>query len=313
MRIGVDIMGGDFAPRLTTLGAIKAYEQLPSNVELVLFGKKEQILEIFKEVNFNPNNVKIHNTNEVIGMGEHPAKTFQQKPDSSIAVGFRELLAGNIDGFASAGSTGAMLVGAMHTIKSIPGVIRPTITAAFPKLDGGNLIVCDVGINVDCKPDILYQYAILGSLYAENVYGIKNPRVGLLNIGSEEEKGNLLTKSAHELMKGTKEFNFIGNVEGSDLFSKNDLDVVITDGFTGNVLLKFAESIYNVAQKRNINDAYLNRFNSESHGGSPVLGVNSVVMIGHGGSSEIAIKNMILHTQSMAESKIVQKIKESFK
>lgn len=313
MRIGVDIMGGDFAPKLTTLGAIQACKQLPSNVELVLFGDEGQIREILKEENFESDQIIIRHTTEIIGMGEHPAKAFQQKPNSSIAMGFRELLAGNIDGFSSAGSTGAMLVGAMHTIKSIPGVIRPTITASFPKLNGGHMVVCDVGINVDSKPDVLYQYAILGSLYAENIYGVKNPRVALLNIGTEEEKGNLLTRTTHELMKDSRDFNFAGNIEGHGIFFDEDIDVIVTDGFTGNVLLKSVESIYHLTKKRGVNDEYFDRFNSENHGGTPVLGVNSVVLIGHGASNEIAIKNMILHTQSMVESRLTEKIKEAFK
>lgn len=306
-------MGGDFAPRLTTLGLILAQKQLPENVELVLFGDKEQIVKIFEEQKFVANNVKIHHTTEVIEMGEHPAKAFQQKKDSSISVGFRELLAGNIDGFCSAGNTGAMLVGAMQTVKQIPGIIRPAIAASFPKIDGGYMVVCDVGINMDSKPDVLYQYAILGSLYSENRYNIKNPRVGLLNVGSEEEKGNLLTRSAFELMKDSKDFNFVGNVEGSDFFKEDTVDVIITDGFTGNVLLKCIESIHPLVQKRNINDSFFERFNSSNVGGSPLLGVNSTVVIGHGSSNDEAIKNMILHTQSMVETKIISQIKEAFK
>lgn len=313
MKIGVDIMGGDFAPRLTTLGAIAAQKQLPSDVELVLYGDKEEILKIFAEENFDAKNVSIHPTTEIIEMGEHPAKAFQHKKNSSIAVGFQELHNGSIDGFCSAGNTGAMLVGSIQTVKQIPGIIRPAIAASFPKLDGGYMVVCDVGINMDSKPDVLYQYAILGSLYSENRYNIKNPRVGLLNVGSEEEKGNLLTRTAFELMKDSKDFNFVGNVEGSDFFKEDSVDVIITDGFTGNVLLKCIESLYPLVKKRNIKDEYFDRFNSSNVGGSPVLGVNSTVVIGHGSSNAEACKNMILHTHSMVEAKIISKIKEAFK
>jgi glycerol-3-phosphate acyltransferase PlsX len=245
-------------------------------------------------------------------MGDHPAKSFAKKQNSSIAVGFHMLHKGKIDGFASAGNTGAMLVGAMYTIKQIPGVIRPSISTVLPKENGKNAILLDVGINPDCRPDVLYQYAILGSIYAEFVYKIKNPRIGLLNIGSEEEKGNLLTKATHELMKGTDDFNFIGNIEGNEIFSTDKVDVIVSDGFTGNVVLKQAESFYTLIQKRKIQDEYFEKFNFEIYGGTPILGVNAPVVIGHGISNDIAIKNMILHTDEVARAKITEKIKEVF-
>lgn len=313
MRIGVDIMGGDFAPIATTLGTILASKELPQNVRLVLFGDEVQIREIFEKEKFDYSKIEIVHAPEVIGMGEHPAKAFSQKPNSSIALGFQHLVKGEIDSFASAGNTGAMLVGCMYTVKSIPGIIRPTITTSFPKLNGNHMVVADVGINVDSKPDVLYQYGTLASIYSETVYGIKNPKVALLNIGEEEEKGNLLTKSAFELMKGTKDFNFVGNVEGHHLFSDNAPDVVITDGFTGNVLLKTVESFYSLLKRKNINDEYFEKLNFENYGGTPVLGINSTVLIGHGVSNDIAIKNMILHSKNVLESKLTEKIKEAFK
>ncbi len=311
MRIGIDIMGGDFAPKATTLGSILAAKELPSKVKLVLIGDRDQILPILEENGADASAFEIVHTTEVIEMGEHPAKAFAKKPKSSIGLGFHLLAENKIDGFASAGNTGAMLVGAMYTVKAIPGIIRPCISSVIPNMGGGVSILLDVGINADCKPDVLYQYAILGATYAEKVYGIKNPKVGLLNIGSEEEKGNLLSRSSHELMKDSNDFNFIGNVEGTD-FLTDKADVIVTDGFTGNVVLKEMEAFYKAIRKRKINDEYFDRFDFENYGGTPILGINAAVTIGHGISNEKAIKNMILHTADVVESQIVNTIKEIF-
>jgi len=313
MKIGIDIMGGDFAPEATVLGAILAHKEFSSNNKIVLIGKQEEIVTILNRENVDPELFEIVHASEVIEMNDHPAKAFSKKPDSSIAKGFQLLAQGKIDGFASAGSTGAMMVGAMYTVKSIPGVIRPVITASVPKPSGGYSILLDVGLNPDTKPDVLYQYAILGSIYAESVYGINNPKVGLMNIGSEEEKGNLVTKSAHEMMKDTTDFNFIGNVEANELFAENKADVIVCDGFVGNVILKEAEAFYALYKKRKLYDEFFEKFNFENYGGTPVLGINKNVVIGHGISNDIAIKNMILHTKDVVEANLSEKIKEAFK
>lgn len=311
MKIGIDIMGGDFAPDATVSGAILAYNELPQNVRLVLIGDKEQIISSLTEKGADFNNFDIVHASEVISMGEHPTKAFTQKPNSSISIGFHLLKEGGIDGFASNGNTGAMLVGSMFSVKTIPGVIRPCITSLLPKENGETGLILDVGINADCKPDVLYQFAILGSLFAEHVYGIKKPKVGLLNIGEEPEKGNLISQATHSLMKDTKDFNFIGNVEGRDIF--NDMaDVIVCDGFTGNVVLKQAEALYTMIKKRGLSDAYFDRFNYENYGGTPVLGINSTVMIGHGISNDIAVKNMLLLTKDIVEAKLSDKIKQAF-
>lgn len=311
MKIGLDIMGGDFAPDATVSGAILAYNELPSTVRLVLIGDKEQIISSLTEKGADFNNFDIVHASEVISMGEHPTKAFTQKPNSSISIGFHLLKEGGIDGFASNGNTGAMLVGSMFSVKTIPGVIRPCITSLLPKENGETGLILDVGINADCKPDVLYQFAILGSLFAEHVYGIKKPKVGLLNIGEEPEKGNLISQATHSLMKDTKDFNFIGNVEGRDIF--NDMaDVIVCDGFTGNVVLKQAEALYTMIKKRGLSDAYFDRFNYENYGGTPVLGINSTVMIGHGISNDIAVKNMLLLTKDIVEAKLSDKIKQAF-
>ena len=244
-------------------------------------------------------------------MGEHPTKAFVKKPKSSISIGFHLMKEGLIDGFASAGNSGAMLVGAFYTIKSITGVIRPSITSILPKENGGVGLLLDVGINADCKPDVPNQFAILGSLYAEHVHGISNPKVALLNIGEEEGKGNLLTQAAYNLLKDSEEFNFVGNVEGRDLFNES-ADVIVCDGFTGNIVLKQAEAFYALTKKRGIKDAYFDRFNYENYGGTPILGVNGTVMIGHGISNAKAIKNMLLHTAEVIDAKLSDKIKIAF-
>ena len=279
---------------------------------VVLIGDKARIEELLDKKGVASSAFEIVHASEVIQMGDHPAKAFQQKINSSINIGFQLLHSGKIDGFASAGSTGAMMVGAMYTVKSIPGIIRPAITSPIPRQSGKTTILLDAGLNADCKPDVLYQYGILGSLYAEYVFGYKKPKVGLMNIGSEEEKGNLLTKAAYQLMNGSKDFNFVGNIEGHDIFSE-DVDVIVCDGFVGNIILKMAESFHEVVRNRNLEDDYFDRFNFENYGGMPVLGVNSNVIIGHGISNDVAIKNMILHTKEVIGANLPSKIKEFFK
>ncbi|MFZ5554520.1 MAG: phosphate acyltransferase PlsX [Bacteroidota bacterium] len=311
MRIGIDIMGGDFAPEATTTGAIEARKVLPAEVELVLIGDKEKILDILKKEKADHAEFSIVHTTEIVSFNDHPARILTQKPDSGISVGFRMLKKGEIDAFASAGNTGAMLVGSIYSVNNVPGIIRPCITSVLPKIDGGYNFILDVGSNADCKPDVLYQFAVLGSIYAEYVYGIKKPRVGLLNIGEEDEKGSLLAQAAFGLMKDTSDFNFIGNVEGRDLFI-DKADVIVCDGFTGNVVLKQAEGMYSLVKKRGIKDEYFDRFNYENYGGTPVLGVNSNVVIAHGISNTKAIKNMILLTRDVVNARIPEKIKEVF-
>jgi glycerol-3-phosphate acyltransferase PlsX len=280
MKIGLDIMGGDYAPKATVLGAIEAYKVLPGHT-IVLIGDKDAAISILREQNFNPDNFEFVHTTEVIGMGEHPTKAVVQKPDSSISVGFKLLKEGYIQAFSSAGNTGAMLVGSMFSVKTIPGILRPAITTMVPKLKGGLGILLDVGANADCKPEVLVQFGVLGSLMAQNVYNIDNPRVALMNIGEEEEKGNLLCQATYPLMKENQQFNFVGNAEGRDLFS-DDADVFVCDGFTGNIILKLAESFYVATLKKGLKDEFFDRFNYEQYGGSPILGINAAVVVGHG-------------------------------
>jgi glycerol-3-phosphate acyltransferase PlsX len=311
MKIGLDVMGGDFAPEATVSGAILAHNELPPDVSLVLIGDQDQIIPLLEAKGAKASSFEIVHTTEAIAMGEHPTKAFTQKPNSSISLGFKMLKEGSLDGFASTGNTGAMLVGSMYTLKAIPGVIRPCITSVLPKEEGGFSLILDVGTNADCKPDVLYQFGILGSIYAEHVHNIKSPKVGLLNIGEEPEKGNLVSQAAHNLMKDSKDFNFIGNIEGRDLFD-GKADVIVCDGFTGNVVLKEAEAFYTLIRKRKLKDEYFDRFNYEIYGGTPILGINSTVMIGHGISNGTAIKNMLLLAREVTQAKLSEKIKLAF-
>ncbi len=312
MNIGLDVMGGDYAPDAVIAGAVLAQKHLSNSERITLFGDENAILRLLKNENANVSDFDIVHCSEVIAMGDNPAKTFSKKIDSSIHKGFKHLAEKKIDGFASAGNTGAMLVGTMYTIRSVPGVIRPAIASYIPVSEKKFNLILDVGINPNCRPDVLFQYAILGSLYSKHVFGIDKPRIGLLNIGAEDEKGNLVTKSTFELMKDTSDFHFAGNVEGNDLFSDSKADVFVCDGFVGNVVLKEAEAFYQLIKKRNITDHFFEQFNFENYGGTPILGVNSPVVIGHGISNAKAIMNMILQTRTVISSNLCEKIKEAF-
>jgi len=310
MRIGIDIMGGDYAPQKTVHGAILALNELPNDTKIVLFGRESEILSELKQYNIDANNFEIINCTDVIDMGEHPTKAFKSKPNSSIAKGFEYLAKGKIDGFASAGNTGAMFVGGYYSVKAITGVLRPAISTLIPREDGGVTVLLDVGANADCKPDVLYQFGILGSLFSEHVCGIKVPKVSLLNLGEEKTKGNMLTQATYSMMEKNSDYNFIGNIEGRDIFD-SETDVIVCDGFTGNIVLKEAEGIYSIMEKRGLIDDYFKRFNYENYGGTPILGLNKTVIIGHGISNEIAIKNMITLTKDVVEADLGSKIKNN--
>jgi glycerol-3-phosphate acyltransferase PlsX len=311
MKIGIDIFGGDFAPNANVAGAILARKELPQDATIVLLGDQDQILTCLSEHGANPDDFEIVHAPDVITMHDHPTRAIPQKPNSSISVGFDLLANGAIQAFASTGNTGAMLVGSIYKIHTIPGIIRPCITSTLPCIDGTNSILLDVGSNADCKPDVLYQFALLGSLYAKNVYGVENPRIALLSIGEEESKGNLLTIATYKLLQESDEVNFVGNVEGRDLFLAK-ADVIVCDGYTGNIVLKEAEGIYNLIKRRGIKDEYFDRFNYENYGGTAILGVKGNVIIGHGISNEVAVKNMIKHAYDVAKSGLSTKINEAF-
>ncbi len=312
MKIGLDISGGDFAPDAIVSGAIAALAELPSDDRIVLIGDEIRAKEIIQLAGIDINKFDFIHTQEVIGMSEHPVKALTKKPNSSIGIGFLHLKEGKIHAFSSAGNTGAMMVGAMYSVKAIDGIMRPAIASVLPKESGKYGLLLDVGANADCKPETLVQFAIMGSLYAQNVYGIENPKIGLLNLGEEEEKGNLLSQQTFQLLKANSKINFIGNVEGRDLFNEQ-ADVIVCDGFTGNVVLKMAESFYELTRKRGFKDPFFDMFSYEMHGGSPIVGVNAPVIIGHGVSNAEAIKNMILFCKKLYQADIVEKIKNAIK
>ncbi len=310
MKIGLDVLGGDFAPDATILGAIMAHRELPASDQIVLIGDREGIISFLKKAQVDPGAFEIVHAPEMIEMDEQPTKAFQNKPNSSISVGFRLLKNNEIDGFCSAGSTGAIVVGSISSVNLVQGIIRPSLPAYLPKESGGTTLLIDVGTNPDPKPDVMYQFGILGSLYARHVFNIAQPRVALLNIGTEEKKGNLTSQIVYQLMKDTKDFCFVGNIEGRDLYT-DAADVVVCDGFVGNVVLKQGEAFYEVLRKKGMLDPYFERFNFENYGGSPVLGINSTVVVGHGISNDIAIYNMILLTKEVYNARLSEKIKQA--
>jgi phosphate acyltransferase len=311
MRIGLDVMGGDFAPESIIEGAVDSLQFLSENEKLVLLGDETSILRKLHEMLCDPSKFDIVHTTQVIEMADHPAKAFSQKKDSSIAVGYGMLKEGTLDGFCSAGNTGAMLVGASYTVNMIPGVLRPALVTVLPCVDNRESVILDVGLNPDCKPDVFLQYGILGAIYAKYVLKIDNPTVGLLNIGEEESKGTPAVKAAYELMKDYPGLNFVGNIEGNALFRETMTDVIVCDGFVGNVILKMGEAFYHLYKSRNLKDEYFERLDWENIGGSPIVGINANVVIGHGISKRKAIKNMILQTKGVVHANLAQKIKEA--
>ncbi|MBL7732124.1 MAG: phosphate acyltransferase PlsX, partial [Chitinophagaceae bacterium] len=285
-------------------------DEQPSPASLLLIGDEPALESLLAQYDIPPENVRIIHANEVIGMHEHPTKALKEKQRSSIAIGFHLLASGKMDAFISAGNTGAMLVGALFTIKALEGVIRPAISTIMPRVDGGTGLLLDVGLNADCKPEQLNQFAIMGSVYAQLILGISEPKVGLINVGEEEGKGNLLAQAAYPLLKENKHINFTGNIEGRDVLT-GKADVMVCEGFTGNIILKMAESIYDISRQREVKDEYFERFNFEIYGGTPVLGVAKPVIIGHGISGERAFKNMIGLAQRMIEKDVMAKMKEA--
>src|SRR5688572_5817284 len=303
MTIGIDMMGGDFAPLEAVKGALE-YLQDKQPATLLFIGDESRLEPLLTEYKIPEDKIKIVHAEQVIDMHEHPTKALKEKQKSSIAIGFHLLASGKIDAFISAGNTGAMLVGALFSIKALEGVLRPTISTIIPKENGGTGLLLDVGLNSDCKPEQLNQFAIMGSVYAQSILGIEKPRVALLNIGEEEGKGNLLAQATYPLLKSNKHIHFVGNVEGRDLLL-DKADVMVCDGFTGNIILKLAESLFEITAKKSIQHEYLDRFNFENYGGTPVLGIAKPVIIGHGISKALAFKNKILLAQKMIEKEVM--------
>ncbi|HEX5655363.1 MAG TPA: phosphate acyltransferase PlsX [Chitinophagaceae bacterium] len=309
MTISLDMMGGDLAPLEAVKGVLQYLQSSSSPAKLVLIGDQAQLERMLQEHLVPSGSFKIVHADQVIGMHESPTKALKEKQQSSIAIGFHLLASGKTDAFISAGNTGAMLVGALFSLKALEGVIRPTISTIIPGENGGTSILLDVGLNSDCKPEQINQFAIMGTVYAQLMLGIDNPRVALINVGEEEGKGNLLAQAAYPLLKENRHIQFIGNIEGRDVLAEK-ADVMVCDGFTGNIILKMAESLYDITYRKGITHEYFERFNFEIYGGTPVLGVSKPVIIGHGISHGKAFMNMIRVAEKMIEKDVLGKMKE---
>ena len=321
-------MGGDFAPRNAVIGAIQALNE-NRNFELFLVGKEKEILDVISSAGISFNKENIINADEVIEMGDHPTAAIKSKPCSSIVVGNKLVREGKADAFVSAGNTGAMMAAATLIMGRIPGVGRPTIGAFMPNAAGA-CMVFDVGASIDSKPKHLLEYAIMGTIYTHEMYGIENPSVGVLSVGEEDTKGNEVSLAAFNLIKKTN-LNFKGNVEGNDIL-KGSVNVVVCDGFTGNIILKFGEGVLSFLKlkfKEYAGKGFLNMlkiglvksamkeilmdFDYQGHGGAPLLGVNGICIIGHGRSTELAIKNMVLKANEMYHKDLIKKFEKDIK
>jgi glycerol-3-phosphate acyltransferase PlsX len=321
-------MGGDFAPQNAVLGAILALDE-NKKIDLYLVGKQQSILDIVTSNNLTFNKEKIIHTEQVIEMGESPTAAMKTKPDSSLVVGANWVRDKKADAFVSAGNTGAMMAVSTLIMGRIPGVGRPTIGAEMPSTKG----ICylyDVGAGKDAKSNHLFEYAVMGSIFAKEIGGINNPSVGVLSMGEEEGKGSEVSEEAARLLKNSK-LNFIGNVEGKDILT-GKADVVVCDGFIGNIILKFGESVPKLLKhllqqtaRKNLIDKIkiglsrgslrrsLKVLDYQEYGGVPLLGVNGISIIGHGSSTPKAIKNMVLRAYEMHTKNLVGKIANSIK
>jgi phosphate acyltransferase len=324
MRIAVDAMGGDYAPGEIIKGALQA-ASVNSDLEIILVGQPEKIEE-FLPKNERPQNIFIKAASEVVEMGEHPAQAVRKKKDSSIVVATRMVKEGEADAIVSAGSTGAQMAAALLGLGRIKGIDRPAIVTQLPTLEGGKLIL-DVGANPDAKPEHLVQYAMMGSIYAERILDIKNPKVALLNIGGEEGKGNELTQATYPLLKEVP-LNFIGNIEGRDI-PYGRADVVVCEGFVGNVLLKTTEGLAGALFqliKEKITATPVRKLGAlaikpglkeigkmmdyAEYGGAPLLGVDGISIICHGSSKGKAIFNAIRVAKDCVNSRFIDEIRE---
>ena len=316
MRIGIDIMGGDYAPEETIKGALLSLKEFDSEDKLILLGDEQTIKAKIEEnsrefKDIDDSLYEIVHTSEVIDMGENQLRAIAHKQDSSIVRGLQMVDNKELDGFGSVGNTGALFVGALQIVKNIPNVTRPAIFTFIPKEAGKYGILIDAGANADCKPENLKQFGILGSIYASELLEMSNPKVGLMNIGEEKTKGNMLSQSAFVLLNEEKQINFVGNIEGRDLFNEK-ADIVVCDGFTGNIALKVAESIVNLLQKEEDIASHLERFDFVNYGGTPILGINSPILVGHGISNAKAIYNMIESTKKIIKTNLFEKLKVAF-
>lgn len=332
IRIVLDAMGGDFSPRNEILGTLEALNESGNRFHITLVGREAEITSILTaEAGSNWNShIDILHADEIIGMDDEPVAALRQKRNSSIVKGLELVKSGQAHAFVSAGNTGAVMSGATLLLGRIPGVSRPTIGSQFPRADGGFTLLFDVGATVDSKAIHLREYAIMGSIYAERMFGVKQPKVGIMSVGEEKTKGNELVFEAAELLEKTP-VNFIGNVEGRDVL-RSTADVIVCDGFVGNVILKFAESVITILKARLARHAerglftklavgvaakvlrvVLKDFDYQEYGGVPLLGVNGVAIIGHGRSTPKALKNMVLKAEEMVLKDVNGHIRDAIK
>jgi len=324
--IALDAMGGDFAPRNEVIAAADAFKENPG-IKILLVGREKEILKVLDENNLVFPKENIVNADEIITMDEVPTVAIKTKKNSSLVVGAMLVKEKKADAFVSAGNTGAVMAAATLLIGRIKGIGRPAIGADFPTSAGTKCSIYDVGASVDSKPSHLLEYAIMGSIYSREFHGIPNPKVGLLSVGEEENKGNELVFATQELLKGSG-LNFIGNVEGRDILNGR-VDIVVCDGFVGNIILKFGESVLSFLKTKIKSYAQVGIINKlkalvvksvlkvalkdmdyQTHGGVPLLGVNGITIIGHGSGSPLAIKNMIYAAKKMHELNLIQKFEE---
>ena len=325
-RVAIDAMGGDHAPSVVIEGAVRVVKEHPGVIAPVLVGPEGVIAPLLAE--HDPDGalgISVQHAPEVIGMDESPAAAIKSKTGSSIHIGLGLCKAGHADAFVSAGNTGAVMGASLFLLGRVSGISRPAVIGYYPTLRGTCILV-DVGANVDCKPEHLVQFAHMGRVYAERVLGVESARVALMNIGEEPGKGNELAKDAYKALSEAPGLSFVGNIEGRDLL-QHAADVVVCDGFVGNILLKFGESVASVLPKmigaemqrlgmtadeqqvvaralKGVRD----RFDYEEYGGMPLLGVDGTVIIGHGGSSALAVKNMILSADAVVRNRVAASI-----
>ena len=314
-RVGVDAFGGDNAPEAVVKGAILALDSIGAEDRIVLFGDRNTIVNILRSEGCEEDRFDIVHAPDSIEMGAHPMESFRKRANSSIVVGFNHLATGCIDAFAGAGSTGAMMVGSMMVAKPLDGVLRPAIAISIAGVNGKPVTILDIGINSDCRPEVLEQYGVIGSVYASEVLHIDSPRVALLNIGQESSKGNAQAKVAYSLMTEAAQwgrYNFVGNIESSHIFTGDVADVVVCDGFVGNVVLKLLEGLYAINAKAGLVNNFWHGLNYEQTGGTSVLGIGKVVTIGHGKSTPEAVKNMILTALHSVKTELIEKLTAKF-
>jgi phosphate acyltransferase len=309
IRVAVDAMGGDHAPSVAVHGCVDAARAMGDSVQVLLFGPQGELTPLLEEAG-SPSNVTVVDAPQVIGMSESPAAAVKGKPDSSICLAAGAVRHGHADAFVSAGNTGAVMAAGLFILGRLRGVSRPAVIGHYPTIKGF-CVLLDVGTNVDCKPEHLRQFAHMGAIYSERVLKVEKPTVGLLNIGEEPGKGNEQAKAAHQLLSDSSGLNFVGNIEGRDVM-RHGADVVVCDGFVGNVVLKLGESVAHIIpqmigeemerQKMSADDKGVvaralegvsKRFDYEEYGGVPMLGIEGTVILGHGGSKEKAFENMV--------------------